>query len=178
MPVNDIFKVGKRLLLAGLIDKKISKRPIVFNMDARRPSVEGVVLFPQLDLLQNIIELQDIIDIVPDPKRDLKYIQHEADTESLCLLEIETVYGKDLIKKQKRPGASFVPHLTMAEVISQISPRYSYGDDSLFFTVYGMDDVAEELAEAGYHAYRVAVFEPYWHNKVVPELSIDGFTRY
>ena len=168
MEVTELLKAGKKILLIGTIDKKFSNRPIVCHYPDgdNYPKLTSAVLFKQMDLMQDIVELQDTIDIVSDPKGALKMIEESA--AGLTLLNVETVYGKSLKKTGK-----FFPQLTLAEVVSQLAPRY--GNKKVCFYVCATPEDGGTLASYGYHAYRVAVYEAEGlPADKLPDLSIDG----
>lgn len=170
MDIADLLKYGRRFVLIGVVDPKFSHRPIVCNYaeGSDYPKPEKIAFFPQIDLLQDIIEMQDTIDIVTDPKIDLAMVEHQFD-DDFTLLNVEVVYGK-ACKKAKR----VVPQLTLAEVVSQLAPRYHSMHELAFYVC----DPAEEcgnLTRAGYHAYRVAVYKPAQLSEdELPDLSVDG----
>ena len=159
MDVSELLKLGKKIVLIGIIDKKQSKRPIVWNypQDGEGyPAPTGFVMFKQIDLQQDLVELQDTIDIVSDPRSALNFINRPS--TALKYLGEETVYGKK--------GVKSASHLTLAEVVSQLAPRY----DQPKIGFYVCDE--EESLITGYNAYKVAVYN--LTVDVTPEVSIDG----
>ncbi len=157
MEVSELLKEGKKIVLIGIIDKKQSKRPIVWSYpDDGELVPTGFVLFKQIDLQQDIVELQDTIDIVGDPATALNIISRPP--AGLKRLGEEIVYGKK--------GGKASPHLTLAEVVSQLSPRYEKSKIGF----YVCDE--EESVIPGYNAYKVAVYS--LNIDVAPEVSIDG----
>lgn len=172
MDVAELFEAGKRLILIGVFDEKFSNRPIVYNnhTGSEYPTHDYLAFFKMMDFRQNLIELQDIIDVVPDPAFDLNMITRPCD--EMTLVSIEQVYGKAVNK-----GNQLVANLTLAEVLSQLAPRYSE-DDTFFFYVCDAAECCDNLTHfGGYHAYRIAVFAPERvPNDVIPDLTADGLT--
>ena len=157
--------------MIGVKDPEFSERPIVYNCfeGEQYPKPEKIAFFPQIDLLQDIVEMQDTITIVPDPKVDLNMIEHSAEDGFMKLLNVEVVYGK-AIKK----GHRLMPQLTLAEVVSQLAPRYHTKKELCFYVCDEAED-CDDLTLYGYYAYRIAVYEPAWLSKdMLPDLSVDG----
>lgn len=152
--VKDLLDVGRHLVLIGLFDKSFGSRPTVYNLHdgAEYPKHETIAFFPMIDLRQNLIEMQDIIDAVSDPEFELNMIIRPGD--ELNLVNVEQVFGKAV----KKDG-EFVPHLTLAEVISQLAPHYKTQGKYYFYVCDAAEDACNLTSIAGYHSYRVAVYE-------------------
>lgn len=172
MDVADLLDAGRRFILIGLVEAKAGSRPIVYNTreGSNYPNPAKIAFFPQIDLSQNIIDLQSAVDIVPDPKIDLCVIERPYDV-SYALFNVEVVYGRAARKGRNK----IVPSLTLAEVVSQLSNRYETGSDLLFYVSDAAEDCGN-LTQAGYHAYRVAVYKAeYLSGDLIPEVSLDGY---
>lgn len=170
MDVKDLLEAGRHLVLIGLFDKRFGSRPIVYNMHdgAEYPKHETIAFFPMIDLRQNLIEMQDVIDVVPDPEFELNIIIRPGD--GLNLVNIEQVFGKAV-----KRDSEFKPHLTLAEVISQLAPHYKTQGKYYFYVCDAAEDACNLTSIAGYHAYRVAIYVARMQpTGVEPDLTADG----
>ncbi len=170
MDVKDLLEAGRHLVLIGLWDKRFGSRPTVYNLHdgAEYPKHETIAFFPMIDLRQNLIEMQDVIDVVPDPEFELNMIIRPGD--ELNLVNVEQVFGKAV----KKDG-EFKPHLTLAEVISQLAPHYKTQGKYYFYVCDAAEDACNLTSIAGYHAYRVAVYVARMQpTGVEPDLTADG----
>ena len=161
MDVKDLLEAGRHFVLIGLIDKHFGSRPTVYNLHdgAGYPKHETIAFFPMIDLRQNLIEMQDVIDVV---------IIRPGD--ELNLVNVEQVFGKAV----KKDG-EFKPHLTLAEVISQLAPHYKTQGKYYFYVCDAAEDACNLTSIAGYHAYRVAVYVARMQpTGVEPDLTADG----
>ena len=167
---KDLLDVGRHLVLIGLCDKRFNPRPIVYNFydGAEYPKHEKIAFFPMIDLHQNLIEMQDVIDVVPDPEFKLNMVIRPGD--ELKLVDIERVFGKAVMKNDK-----LEPSLTLAEVLSQLAPNYKTKGKYYFYVCDSAKDACNLTSIAGYHAYRVAIYvarvQP---TGVEPDLTADG----
>lgn len=168
--VKDLLEAGRHLVLIGLFDKHFGSRPIVYNMHdgAEYPKHETIAFFPMIDLRQNLIEMQDVIDVVSDPEFELNMVIRPGD--ELNLVNVEQVFGKAV----KKDG-EFVPHLTLAEVIAQLASHYKTQGKYYFYVCDAAEDACNLTSIAGYHSYRVAVYEARTQpTGVDPDLTADG----
>lgn len=150
MSVEDLLKFGKRFVLIGIMDDLVYTRPIVYNRKDGYlyPKADKFAIFPQLSLLQDIPELQEIIDEVPVPCFETGAIVRPFD--DMELVNVEVVYGHESAQK--------TPHLTLAEIVSQLAKRYDDPKEVYFFYVCDSAEDCGNLTEIGYHAYKVAVY--------------------
>ena len=121
-----------------------------------------------IDLRQNLIEMQDVIDAVSDPEFELNMVTRPGD--ELKLMSVERVFGKAV----KKDG-EFVPHLTLAEVLSQLAPHCKTQEKYYFYVCDAAEDACNLTDIAGYHSYRVAVYVARMQpTGVEPDLTADG----
>lgn len=168
--VKDLLDVGKHLVLIGLWDKRFGPRPIVYNLHdgAEYPKHETIAFFPMIDLRQNLIEMQDVIDVVSDPEFELNMVTRPGD--EFELISVEQVFGKAVMKNDE-----LEPSLTLAEVISQLAPHYKTQEKYYFYVCDAAEDACNLTSIAGYHSYRVAVYEARTQpTGVEPDLTADG----
>ena len=170
MDVKKLLEAGKHLVIVGVVDGHFSSRPIVYNThDGNYPQPKKVAAFKLLDVRENIVELQDTVDIVSSIKYDLEMTI--KDVNDLELVNIEQVYGRAWKK-----GHKLEPHLTLAEVISQLAPRYGGKDTFLFYVCDSAEDCGNLTDIAGYHAYRVAVYAPKHVSGIQTDLTADNIS--
>lgn len=170
MDLKDLLEAGRHFVLIGLIDKRFGSRPTVYNLHdgAEYPKHEIITFFPMIDLRQNLIEMQDVIDVVPDPEFDLNMIIRPGD--ELNLVNVEQVFGKAVMKNNK-----LEPGLTLAEVVSQLALNYKTQGKYYFYVCDAAEDACNLTSIAGYHAYRVAVYTTRMQTTgVEPDLTADG----
>lgn len=168
--IDECMLYARRFILAGVV--KDNSRPIVYNYDEGSvyPKPEKFAFFPKIDLFQNIIELQDAIDVVPDLKTDLGIVEEPFDTETMELFSVNPVFGKSIKK-----GNKLVPHLTLGEVTSQLAGMFPLTRSMIFYVCDAAEECGKLTTHAGYHAYRVAVYSvSELSDGMYREISIDG----
>ena len=147
MEVCDLIHRAKNMVLIGFKGNNRQDRPVIFETT----DLSGKVCwFPKTDLADDIVFLQDEIDIVASVKREFGVILTERDDCNLEESFDTVVYGRGIMK-----GGKLSPHLTVAEVISQIGADEE--EPKAFCIVSGAKKV-EYLTDFGYFAYDVKVF--------------------
>ena len=173
LPVDANIAFAKRCILVGIVESKPNARPVVYNHNegSAYPTPAKLAFFKKLDLFQDIIELQDTIDVVTDPYVKLSMEDNGFDSKIMKLSDVYVVYGK-AIKKSNQ----LVPHLTLAEVTSQLAFAHIALNERMFYVCDSAEECGNLTTHAGYHAYRVAVYEPsYFPARLLPEISIDSY---
>ena len=167
LSVDKLLRFGKKFVLMGVMEDSIYARPIVYNYKegCLYPKADKFAIFKQIDLLQDIVEQQEFINEVPVPCFETGAIVQSF--EGMELVNIEVVYGHS--------SAQGTPHLTLAEVVSQLSQIYDDDGDVYFFYVCDPAEDCGNLTKAGYLAYRVAVYSTSnVTEKMIPEITVDG----
>lgn len=151
MDVNEVLVRAEQLVLIGLMKAGERSRPIVINYEEGHeyPKPDRFVTFEELNLAEDLVGLQDVLDVVPDPCFETGAIMHPF--EGLELFNLETVYGA------KKNGRA---HLTLAEAVSQLAQKYDRGETFFFYICDSAEDCQYLTSLEGYQAYRVAVYKP------------------
>ncbi len=173
LPIDANIEFAKRNILIGNVESNPNTRPVVYNHNegSTYPVPVKLAFFRKLDLFQDIIELQDTIDVVTDPYIKLEMENKVFDSKIMKLSGIYVVYGKAL-----RKGNHLVPHLTLAEATSQLVFARIALDKIMFYVCDSAEECGNLTTHAGYHAYRIAVYEPsLFPTELIPEISIDSY---